>query len=43
MAMKMGGVRCEGTTCLEREKTSGENGVSDDGNGEIEGETQWGP
>ena len=43
MVMKTGGVRREGVTCLEREKTLGENGVSDDGNGEIEGETQQGP
>jgi hypothetical protein len=43
MAMKVGGVRREGATCLEQEKTSGKNGVSDDGNGEIEGETQRGP
>ena len=43
MAMKTGGVRHEGVTCLEREKMSGENRVSDDGNGEIEGETQRGP
>jgi hypothetical protein len=43
MAMKTGGVRCEGTMCLEWEKMSGENGVSDNGNGEIKGEMQQGP
>ena len=43
MAMKMGGVRHEGATCLEWDKTSGKNGVSDDGNGEIKGETQRRP
>jgi hypothetical protein len=42
MVMKAGGVRHEGATCLEREKMSGKNGVSDDGNGEIEGEMQRG-
>jgi hypothetical protein len=43
MAMKTGGIRCKGVTCLEQEKTLGKNRVSDNGNGEIEGETQQGP